>query len=50
MFIRKFKKVIAGVLIGFGVGIFLALILPPIAWICIVGFGMLVGGIKCLFG
>lgn len=50
MFMCKFRKLIAGILIGFGIGALLVLFLPPIAWICIIGLGMLVGGIKFLFG
>lgn len=50
MFFCKFKKVIAGILIGFGVGALLVLILPPVAWICLIGIGTIVGGIKYLLG
>ena len=50
MLFCKFKKIIAGILIGFGIGILLVLFLPPIAWICIMGIGMVVGGIKFLIG
>ena len=50
MFFCKFKKIIAGILIGFGVGSILVLILPPVAWICLIGIGTIVGGIKYLFG
>ena len=50
MFCCKFKKLIAGILIGFGIGILLVLFLPPIAWICIMGIGTVIGGIKFLFG
>lgn len=50
MFICKFRKLIAGILIGLGIGSLLVLFLPPIAWICIMGIGMLIGGIKFLFG
>ena len=35
----RFKKIIAGILIGFGIGVLLVLFLPPIAWICIMGIG-----------
>ena len=48
MFICKFRKIIAGILIGIGTGILLVLFLPPVAWICIMGLGMLIGGIKFL--
>ena len=50
MFFCKFRKIIAGILIGLGLGTLLVLFLPPIAWICIMGIGMLVGGIKFLLG
>ena len=50
MFCCKFKKLISGILIGFGIGILLVLFLPPIAWICIMGIGTVIGGIKFLFG
>lgn len=50
MFFCKFKKVIAGILIGFGIGTLLVLFLPPVAWICIMGIGLLIGGIKFLLG
>lgn len=46
----KFRKIIAGVLIGLGIGIILVLFLPPVAWICIMGVAMLVGGVKFLLG
>lgn len=50
MFFCKFKKVIAGILIGFGIGTLLVLFLPPVAWICIMGIGTVIGGIKHLLG
>ena len=50
MFFCKFRKLIAGILIGFGIGILLVLFLPPIAWIFIIGLGMLIMGIKLLLG
>ena len=49
MFFCKFRKLIAGILIGFGVGILLILFLPSIAWFCIIAIAMVVGGIKFLF-
>ena len=49
MFFCKFKKIIAGILIGFGIGILLVLFLPPIVWICIIGIATVIGGIKFLF-
>ena len=50
MFFCKFKKIIAGILIGFGIGVLLILFLPSVAWICIIGLAMLFAGIKFLFG
>ncbi len=50
MFFCKFKKIISGILIGLGVGILLVLFLPPVAWIFIIGIGLLIGGIKFLLG
>ena len=46
----KFKKIIAGILMGFGIGVLLVLFLPPVAWICIMGIGTIFGGIKYLLG
>lgn len=46
----KFRKVIAGSLIGFGIGTIMVLFLPPVAWMCIMGVGMFIGGIKVLCG
>lgn len=46
---RKFKKVIAGVLIGLGIGILLILFLPLNAWLVIISFGLILVGIKYLF-
>ena len=37
-------------MIGLGIGIILVLFLPPIAWICIMGVGTIIGGIKFLLG
>lgn len=50
MFFCKFRKVIAGILIGFGVGSLLVLFLPPVAWICLIGIATVIGGIKYLLG
>ena len=50
MFFCKFRKIIAGILMGFGIGILLILFLPSVVWLCIIGIGMLVAGIKFLFG
>lgn len=46
----RFRKIVAGCLIGFGIATIMVLFLPPITWICIMGIGMLIGGIKCLIG
>ena len=46
----KFRKTIAGIFIGLGVGTLLVLFLPPVAWICIMGVAMFIGGIKFLLG
>ena len=50
MFWCKFRKIIAGILIGFGIGIIMVLFLPPVTWIFIIGVGMFIGGIKFLLG
>ena len=46
---RKMKKLIAGILIGVGVGILLILFLPTNAWFFIIGIGLIICGIKYLF-
>ena len=46
----KFRKIIAGALIGLGIGIILVLFLPPVAWIFIMGVAMFIGGIQFLLG
>lgn len=46
---RKFKKVIAGALIGLGIGILLILFLPLTAWLVIISLGLILVGIKDLF-
>lgn len=50
MLFCKFRKIIAGILIGFGIATLLILFLPPIAWTFIIGAGALIGGIKYLIG
>lgn len=50
MFWCKFRKLVAGILIGFGVGTLLVLFLPPVAWIVIIGIAMVASGIKFLLG
>lgn len=46
---RKFRKLISGILIGFGIGILLVLFLPLEAWLTIIGIVLVVAGIKYLF-
>jgi hypothetical protein len=50
MFWCRFRKLIAGILIGFGIATLMVLFLPPVAWIFIIGVAMLICGIKFLFG
>lgn len=49
MIFCKFRKFIAGIFVGFGIGTLLILFLPPVAWMFIIGIGMFIGGIKYLF-
>lgn len=46
---KKFKKVIAGILIGLGIGILLILCLPINAWLVIISLGLILIGVKYLF-
>lgn len=46
MFFKKCRKVIAGCILGAGIGMLLILILPPTAWLCIISIGLIVTGIK----
>ena len=46
---RKMKKLIAGILIGLGVGILLILFLPSNIWLILIGIGLIVAGINFLF-
>lgn len=50
MFFCKFRKIISGCLIGFGVGLLLILFLPVQAWLVIMGIAFVVCGIKFLLG
>ncbi len=50
MLFCKFRKIIAGILIGFGIATLLILFLPPIAWMFIIGVGAFIGGVKYLLG
>jgi uncharacterized membrane protein YfcA len=43
------KKLIAGILIGSGIGILLILFLPPNAWLVIIGICLILYGINYLF-
>ena len=46
---RKTKKVLAGCILGIGIGMFLIIVLSPIAWLCIVSISLIVIGIKKIF-
>lgn len=49
MFFRKsckWKRILAGLILGLGVGMLLILILPPTAWICIISIALIIMGIK----
>ena len=48
MFFCRFRKIISGCLIGFGVGILLILFLPIKAWLVIMGMAFVFCGIKFL--
>lgn len=43
------KKLIAGCLLGAGLGMFMILVLPPTVWLCIVSIALIVMGIKKIF-
>lgn len=43
---RKLKKVAAGCILGIGIGMFLIIVLSPVAWLCIVSISLIVMGIK----
>ncbi len=43
---RKLKKVLAGCILGIGIGMFLIIVLTPVAWLCIVSISLIVMGIK----
>ena len=45
----KLKKIIAGCILGAGIGMFLILILPPRIWLCIISIGLIITGIKKVF-
>lgn len=46
MFFRKCRKIMAGCILGCGVGMLFILILPPRAWLCIISIGLIIAGIK----
>lgn len=46
---KKFRKLVSGILIGFGIGILLVLFLPLEAWLTVIGIVLIVAGIKYLF-
>ncbi len=43
------NKVLAGICIGAGIGIFLILYLPLIVWLYIIAAALVIAGIKILF-
>ena len=49
MFFKKFRKVIAGCILGVGLGMLLIMILPPRVWLCIISIGLIIIGIKKIF-
>ena len=46
MFFKKCRKILAGCIMGAGVGMLLILILPPIIWLWIIAIGLIITGIK----
>lgn len=46
MFFKKCRKIIAGCILGAGVGMLLILFLPPTAWLCIISIALIITGIK----
>ncbi len=48
MFFKKCGKIIAGCILGVGIGMLFILILPPRVWLCIISIGLIVTGIKKL--
>lgn len=49
MFCYRRKRFLPGCLIGLGLGIVLVLFLPLKAWLCVIGVGLVIGGISILF-
>jgi len=50
MFFCRFRRLISGCLIGFGFGIMLVLILPPIVWLFITGLTVIIYGFRVFLG
>ncbi len=50
MFFVKRKRIVSGCMMGLGFGIILVLFLPLTAWLCIIGVGLIIGGICYLCG
>lgn len=49
MFLKKsckWKRILAGLVLGLGLGMFLILVLPPMAWLCIISIALIITGIK----
>lgn len=42
----KFKKIISGILIGFGIGILMVLFLPLTGWLFLIAVGLIIAGVK----
>lgn len=45
----KPSKLMAGCLLGAGLGMFLILVLPPPVWLCVISIALIVMGIKKIF-
>ncbi len=46
---RKGKKLIAGLILGAGIGMLSILILPPKIWLFIISMGLIIIGIRKIF-
>lgn len=49
MFLKKsckLKRILAGLILGLGIGMLLILILPPTAWLAIISIALIITGIK----
>ena len=49
MFFKKCRKIIAGCILGVGIGMLIVLVLPPIVWLCIISIALIIIGIKKIF-